>query len=63
MEEGFFPPERVKPDMCMQWVRGRPETNFLGGLKVGKDVEVRPVVTYRCTKCGHLDSYAGPPLP
>jgi phage FluMu protein Com len=39
------------------WVRGTPERSFWTGIKMdGK--EKLPVLTYRCPKCGYLESYA-----
>jgi hypothetical protein len=58
MEEGFvldrghysFPSEQ-------QWVEGEPQRSFWTGLDVdGK--RLYKVTTYRCEKCGRLDSYA-----
>ncbi|MET0649209.1 MAG: hypothetical protein ABW208_21585 [Pyrinomonadaceae bacterium] len=58
MEEGFvldrgsynFPGEQ-------QWIEGEPESSFWTGLKMdGK--RLFKVMTYRCERCGRLDSYA-----
>ncbi len=41
------------------WVEGAPERSFWTGLKTkGKDKH--PVITYRCERCGYLESYANP---
>jgi hypothetical protein len=40
-----------------RWVEGTPETSFLGGLRM-KDRQVLAVTTYRCERCGYLESYA-----
>lgn len=40
-----------------QWAQGDPELGFLGGLKVDR-LKKRIVATYRCPKCGMLQSYA-----
>lgn len=42
-----------------EWMEGPPQTSFwqMGGLKLGGKVR-RPVVTYCCTRCGFLESYA-----
>ena len=42
-----------------QWVEGEPETSLWmgGGLKLrGKDK--LDITTYRCRRCGYLESYA-----
>jgi hypothetical protein len=39
------------------WIEGRPERSFITGLKTkGKARHV--VLTFRCTRCGYLESYA-----
>jgi hypothetical protein len=40
-----------------RWVEGTPEHSFWTGLKT-KGREVLAVTTFRCTKCGYLESYA-----
>ena len=40
-----------------QWVEGPPERSFWWGLKT-KDKEQHSVRTYRCERCGYLESYA-----
>ena len=40
-----------------QWVEGMPEKSFWTGLKT-KDRDVRPIVTFRCPRCGMLASFA-----
>lgn len=58
MEEGFvidrgsynFPGEQ-------QWMEGEPQSSFWTGLKMdGK--RLFKVMTYRCERCGRLESYA-----
>ncbi|MEI2721548.1 MAG: PF20097 family protein [Gemmatimonadales bacterium] len=58
MEEGFVldkahygmptPPE---------WLEGKPEVSFWSGLKT-KGHDRHKVMTYRCERCGYLESYA-----
>ena len=43
-----------------QWVEGNPEKSFWTGLKI-KNRRVIPVTTWRCERCGFLESYAAPP--
>ena len=40
----------------MQWVEGKPESSMWTGTKMPKD-QTHDVVTYRCTRCGLLESY------
>lgn len=40
-----------------QWVAGQPQKSFWTGLTI-KGRHVLPVVTYRCERCGYLESYA-----
>ena len=58
MEQGFVADKAAysMPE-TQEWVEGAPERSFWSGLKM-KDREVLPVMTYRCEKCGYLESYA-----
>jgi hypothetical protein len=40
------------------WFSGVPEKAWWGGLKT-KGRERREMVTWRCRRCGYLESYAG----
>lgn len=42
-----------------EWIEGNPEKSFWTGLKT-KGRERHAVMTYRCERCGFLESYAGP---
>lgn len=42
------------------WVEGAPEKKLFSGLRT-KGRRVLPLTTYRCEKCGYLESYAAPP--
>lgn len=42
------------------WVEGAPERSFWTGLKT-KNRDVFVVVTYRCERCGYLESFATTP--
>jgi len=44
------------------WVAGAPEKSVWTGLKT-KGRDVLPVTTYRCERCGYLESYALPAPP
>jgi hypothetical protein len=39
------------------WVEGPPEYSWFGGVKTGNR-RMFKVVTYRCARCGYLESYA-----
>jgi hypothetical protein len=59
MEPGFIA-DRGHFDVAAQqeWVEGAPEKSFWTGLKT-KGRESHEVLTYRCERCGLLESYAG----
>lgn len=40
-----------------EWLEGDPERSIWSGLKT-KGKERHPVRTYRCERCGYLESYA-----
>jgi hypothetical protein len=42
-----------------EWGRGEPKKVFLMGKKPSSGISL-PVVTFRCTVCGLLESYAQP---
>jgi hypothetical protein len=44
------------------WVEGLPEKSFWAGL-VTKNRRVLPITTWRCERCGFLESYAHPAPP
>ena len=55
MEEGFLLDHSHMVQVPSEWVEGPPVRSFWSGFKA--DVR-RKVVTFRCTECGHLESYA-----
>jgi hypothetical protein len=58
MEEGFIPDlADLNYPQVPQWAEGRPVKSFWSGLKL-KDRDRYPITTYRCPKCGMLQSYA-----
>lgn len=61
MEEGFMPDIGEGPALT-RWHPGEPvPIRFLGsnmGIFKVNLKQLRPVVTYRCTQCGYLESYA-----
>ena len=58
MEQGFVA-DKAHYNMAevQTWVDGAPERSFWSGLRL-KDHKVLPVKTFRCEKCGYLESYA-----
>ena len=42
-----------------EWLEGPPEHSIWTGLKT-KGRDRFPVRTFRCTRCGYLESYANP---
>ena len=40
-----------------QWVEGKPERSLWTGLKT-KGLEMLPVTSFRCARCGFLETYA-----
>jgi hypothetical protein len=57
MEPGFVLDQTYGAMAQSDWVAGKPERSFWTGLTV-KGRERLPVTTYRCPKCGYLESYA-----
>ena len=43
-----------------KWVEGEPEKSFWTGIRT-KDKEKFEISTYRCERCGSLESYAQNP--
>lgn len=61
MEEGFVADKaHYSVPETQKWVEGAPERSFWAGIKL-KDKEIFSVRTYRCSKCGYLESYATEP--
>ncbi|WP_395621999.1 hypothetical protein [Sphingomonas daechungensis] len=57
MERGFIIDEGYGKRTVPRWVLGEAETSIWTGLKIrGKDK--LEVTTYRCRRCGYLESYA-----
>lgn len=58
MESGFVADKaHYSMPETQKWVEGAPEHSFWSGLKM-KGREIIPVTTYRCERCGFLESYA-----
>ena len=57
MEPGFIVDEGYGTHTVAKWIAGEPEKSMWTGLKTrGKDK--LDVTTYRCRRCGYLESYA-----
>lgn len=57
MESGFVTDRTYGGITVPNWIAGLPESSFLEGLKtIGK--ERYTISTYRCPKCGYIESYA-----
>ena len=57
MDEGFIKDEGYGHVLPSKWVEGSPEKSFWLGTKTAGKKQVQ-VSTFRCTKCGYLESYA-----
>ena len=57
MEVGFVVDEGYGTRMVAKWVAGEPERSMWTGLKLRGKAK-QDVVTYRCKRCGYLESYA-----
>jgi DNA-directed RNA polymerase subunit RPC12/RpoP len=57
MQEGFIYDQAYGASLVSRWVQGPPEKSLLSGVKLKgrKMIETR---TFRCDKCGFLESYA-----
>jgi phage FluMu protein Com len=58
MEEGFIRDVTHGATLPSEWYEGTPEKSFWTGLKTSgrAHYEIR---SFRCTRCGYLESYAG----
>jgi Domain of unknown function (DUF6487) len=57
MEEGFLPDRTHRGVTPASWVAGAPEKSFWSGLRLKGRAQI-PLTTWRCRKCGYLESYA-----
>lgn len=57
MEAGLMPDRTNHASDQPMWIKGTAEIGFFGHIKEG-DRERLPVVTFRCPKCGRLESFA-----
>jgi predicted nucleic-acid-binding Zn-ribbon protein len=57
MEEGFVLDYTYGGRLQSGWVEGEPERSLWRGIKL-RGKEQLPVFTFRCSRCGYLESYA-----
>jgi predicted nucleic-acid-binding Zn-ribbon protein len=57
MEVGYMLDATHSGYQQQNWSSGEPKPSFWMGLKLAKD-QVRPVTTFKCPRCGYLESYA-----
>jgi hypothetical protein len=58
MEQGYVPDRGDSYLAGIQaWVAGEPEKSAWTGIKL-KGRQLIPVTTFRCTRCGYLESHA-----
>jgi hypothetical protein len=57
MDEGFIKDESHGAVRASTWVEGPPEKSFWTGTKTRGKKQVQ-VTTFRCQRCGFLESYA-----
>jgi len=58
MEQGFLLDHSHNSNFAGKWVKGSPERSTLSDAAVKTPVHTKEIVTYRCTACGYLESYA-----
>ena len=59
MDEGFVLDNAHAARLQSEWVQGPPEERWFGGVKLKGRAKL-PITTFRCPKCGYLESYAPP---
>jgi hypothetical protein len=57
MEAGFLVDHSYDTAKASEWIEGPAEASFWTGVKL-RGKERRPIHTYRCVRCGFLESYA-----
>ncbi len=61
MTQGFIVDSTYGANKVSSWHEGKPQSSWLTNTKIEKS-KMHKVVTYRCSGCGFLESYA-PHLP
>ena len=57
MDEGYVVDRTEGGYLVSSWVEGQPEKSFWVGLRIKGRARL-PVRTFRCRRCGFLESYA-----
>lgn len=57
MSHGYIVDFTYGGRMQNRWIEGPPDPSFWTGLKISDKTQYL-VATYRCVKCGYLESYA-----
>lgn len=57
MAEGFVIDQGQYAAQVSTWQAGAPQKSFWSGIKQVKTSQ-KPVATFRCDRCGYLESYA-----
>ena len=62
MDEGFVLDHThgANVNLPAAWVEGQPRRSFWTGLKLSGTVQ-HPITSYRCARCGYLESFAKRP--
>jgi hypothetical protein len=58
MEEGFIKDEGYGTVHASKWVEGPPEKSYWTGSMKTRGKQQVQVRSYRCSRCGYLESYA-----
>ena len=57
MQAGFLADQTYGGTLQEHWVEGPPRQSIWGSLKMGGTTRYK-VITFRCTACGYLESFA-----
>ena len=57
MDEGFTIDDTYGALVQAAWAEGKPKRSVWTGISVKKD-ERHPITTFRCSRCGFLESFA-----
>ena len=61
MREGFLVETGLLSNPRPRWAEGRPTVHVFSGKVQTSDKDLRSVQTFRCIRCGYLESYATEP--
>jgi len=60
MDQGFTPDSKQNGPRVNEWIEGAPKKAWFGFVKV-RGLRALPIETWRCGRCGFLESYAPGP--